>query len=502
MDDAIPGSLLADRYQLEYRLGSGGTATVWAAVDLLLGRRVAVKLLAMAGDPAGRERLRREARALAALADPHIVTVFDLLELPGPGGSVRPALVTELLDGVGLDERLASGPLALDAALDVCTVLAEALSTAHRAGIVHRDIKPGNVMLTSSGTKLLDFGIARGLEDPSLTGHLVIGTPACMAPEQILGREAGPASDVYALGCVLYWCLAGQSPYPHSELTALAHAHLSAPPPPLPNLAGLPRGVDELYQACLAKDPQVRPTAETVAHVLRGAPGPDAYGSYGSSASGPAVSDRHATQVFAAAPVAPDTHSTRVFTPHSAPSGRAPRSRLLPIAAIATGVVLVGLMAWALSGNGGSAQAGSSTGTTVGANTTAGPGQITVSPDSSSASPTAAATATLPDPGTDPVGYLGAVISQLNAQAAASTGDQANTEQDIVNSLTDLQNAVTTAQQNGGKHQWTDVRNKISDLEQHIADQVDGGQLPASTGHTLRTELQRLAAQLPGSGGG
>jgi serine/threonine-protein kinase len=405
-------------------------------------------------------------------------------------------LVTELLDGVGLDGRLTSGPLAIDAALEVCAVLAEALAVAHRAGIVHRDIKPGNVMLTSNGTKLLDFGIARGLEDPSLTGHLVIGTPACMAPEQILGREAGPASDVYALGCVLFWCLTGQAPYPYAELTALAHAHLTAVPPPLSGLAGLPRGIDELYQACLAKDANARPTAETVAHVLRGGPRPAAHVSM---ASGPAVPDHHATQVLAVAPVVPDTNRTRVFTPHSAPSSRATRSRLLPVVGIATGVVLVGLLAWALSGNGGSPQAGSSTGATAGAS--AGAAKITISPNGTSSSPSATATATLPNPGTDPVGYLSALINQLGAQAAASTGTQANAERDLVNSLTDLQNAVTSAQQSGSKHQWTDVQSKISDLQQQIADQVDGGQLPASTGATLKTELQQLAAQLPKSAG-
>ncbi len=168
---------------------------------------------------------------------------------------------------------------------------------------------------------------------------------------------------------------------------------------------------------------------------------------------------------------------------------------------IATGVVLVGLLAWALSGNGGSPQAGSSTGATAGASTSAGAAQISISPNSGSASPSATATATLPNPGADPVGYLSAVINQLGAQAAATTGTQANAEQDLVNSLTDLQNAVTSAQQSGSKHHWTDVQSKISDLEQHIADQVDGGRLPASTGATLKAELQQLAARLPGSAG-
>ena len=497
MDDAIPGSLIADRYRLEYRLGSGGTATVWAAADPLLGRRVAVKLLA-AGDPAGRERLRREARVLATLAHPHIVTVFDLLELPGPGGTVRPVLVTELLDGMSLHEHLASGPLAADAALEVCAVLAEALAVAHRAGIVHRDIKPGNVMLTSSGAKLLDFGIARGLEDPSLTGHLVVGTPVCMAPEQLAGRDATPASDVYALGCLLYWCLAGQPPYPHTELTALAHAHFTEPAPPLPATVGIPRGIDELYQACLAKDPNVRPTAETVAYVLGGGSRASAHVSM---APGPAAPDRLATQLLAPASVVPETNHTRVFTPHAAPTGRAPRSRLLPVVGITTGVVLVGVLAWALSSNGGSAQAGSSTGATAAASTSAGAAPISISPNSASASPSTTAAATLPNPATDPVGYLSALISQLDAQAAASTGDQANTEKDLANSLTDLQQAVTSAQQSGSKHQWSDVQNKISDLQQHISDQVDGGQLPSAVGDTLRTELRQLAANLPASSG-
>jgi serine/threonine protein kinase len=206
VDSAIPGALIADRYRLVRPLGAGGSATVWEASDTALDRTVAVKLLhgSALANPTDRERLRREARALARLAHPRITIVFDYLEQPQPDGTPQPVLVTELLSGSTLAERLRSGPLPAAEAAEVCAQLADALRAAHQAGIVHRDVKPANMVLTRGGVKLLDFGIAQAATDSNLTGNLAIGTPACMAPEQLTGRGATPASDVYALGCVLY----------------------------------------------------------------------------------------------------------------------------------------------------------------------------------------------------------------------------------------------------------------------------------------------------------
>jgi serine/threonine-protein kinase len=264
-----PGRLVAGRYRLLRPLGSGGSAHVWAARDESLGREVAVKALSGSTAQGGheRERLQREAQLLAALDDPRITTVFDYAETVAEDGTRHPVLVTELVEGANLGVLLKSGPLQAQQALTVCAQVAEALAVAHRSGVVHRDVKPSNVMLTVDGAKLLDFGISRRDTDTDLTGNVLIGTPACMAPEQWRGQGALPASDVYALGCLLSWCLSGHAPYADRELPALGIAHLQDAPPPLP-LPGRHRAVDEIYRACLRKDPASRPTAAQVAAVF------------------------------------------------------------------------------------------------------------------------------------------------------------------------------------------------------------------------------------------
>lgn len=271
------GRLVAGRYRLLRPLGSGGTAHVWAARDESLGREVAVKALSrVSGEGGGheRERLEREARLLAGLRHPLIVTVFDFVETDededGEDGSGFPFLVTELLSGESLSSRLKRGPISPGEALTVCGQVADALATAHASGVVHRDVKPGNVMLTARGAVLLDFGISRRATDADLTGQVVIGTPACMAPEQWRGAPAQPASDVYALGCLLYWCLSGHAPYPDRELPALGMSHLLSDPPALPLTDGRRAEIDALYQACARKDPNDRPSAREVADAFAG----------------------------------------------------------------------------------------------------------------------------------------------------------------------------------------------------------------------------------------
>jgi serine/threonine protein kinase len=271
-----PGLLIAGRYRLLRPLGSGASAYVWAAKDIALGRDVAVKLLSgsIAQGGGERERLRREARLLALLDHPRITTVYDYVETvesgeTGAADRIRnPMLVTELLQGIDLGTRLKQGPLPVRTALEVCAEIADALGAAHRAGIVHRDVKPGNVMLTDKGAKLLDFGISRRDTDVDLTGALVIGTPSCMAPEQWRGLSVGPAADIYGLGCLLFWCLSGRAPYPEREMPALGLAHLLEEPPALPERAGVTSTVAELYQRCMRKDAAGRPSARDVARVL------------------------------------------------------------------------------------------------------------------------------------------------------------------------------------------------------------------------------------------
>jgi serine/threonine-protein kinase len=243
---------------------------VWAAEDLLLDRPVAVKLLggALAGDGRAAERLRREARAAARLGHPGIARVLDLGEQDG-----RPYLVMELLQGESLAARLArAGPLAPAAAASVVAAIADALEAAHRAGVVHRDIKPGNVFLTAAGeVKVLDFGIASAAGEAALTTGDLLGTPAYLAPERVLGERATPAADVYALGVLLYELLAGRRPFEADSDIELAMAHVNAQPTPLGLVA--PSAPPSLVAACaaaMAKDPAARvPSAAAFADLLR-----------------------------------------------------------------------------------------------------------------------------------------------------------------------------------------------------------------------------------------
>jgi eukaryotic-like serine/threonine-protein kinase len=266
----LAGRVLGGRYRLRSRLAAGGMGAVWAAEDAVLGREVAVKVLgeALAGDRLTALRLRREARAAGRLVHPAIARVLDLGE---DGG--RPYLVMELLHGESLAVRLArAGPLAPAEAVRVVAVAADALEVAHRGGIVHRDVKPGNVFVTTGGdVKLLDFGIASAAGETALTGGDLLGTAAYLAPERVLGHDATPAADVYALGVLLYELLAGRPPFAGDSGPALAMAQVHARPAPLGAVA--PQVPPALAAACehaLAKDPAARPpSAAALAALLR-----------------------------------------------------------------------------------------------------------------------------------------------------------------------------------------------------------------------------------------
>ncbi len=530
-----PDGLIAERYRLLHPLGSGASATVWAAADETLGRQVALKVLSgpAAIDLGEREQLRREARALAALAHPHIIVVFDFLETPGLDGTVQPVLITELLDGVSLAARLVEGPLDWPEALSVCGQLADALTAAHRAGIVHRDVTPANVMLTDLGAKLLDFGIAQAaLEEGTVDGQTV-GTPVCMAPEQLAGDGALPASDVYALGCVLHWCLTGQPPYRDRDVTWLSHAHLHAAPPPL-EVQGLPRDISAFYLACLSKDPAQRPTAAQAAETLA----PYIAKPVRETAPVPTLADEvlqdgNTTQMLPLFDVsdpepadtdAPDAATTAAAsTPrsagrHAGVSSGIDRRRLLPIglllAALVAIVLLILGLAHATSGGGTStAQStatSSSTGTgTATASATSGVDVVTLpstSAAASAASPSRSATTTgipsLPNPAGNLIGYVQALSGQVQALIAQGPETlRASAGQDLISSLGDLQHAIAAAQDNGGKRQWRTVDNTISDIERQISGDASAGRISASAANLLNGELRRLFASLPGNGG-
>jgi serine/threonine protein kinase len=268
--------VLGGRYRLEEPLGRGGMSVVWRAHDDVLDRLVAVKLLAgkHASDPSSRTRIRHEARAAAALSHPNVAQVYDFGESMEQGECV-PYVVMELIAGRTLAQCIAAGGLPAKVAFRICAEVAAALGAAHAAGLVHRDVKPANVMVTPAGAKVVDFGISaavrptRGAEPDSE----LFGTPAYLAPERLTGDAVEPASDVYALGVLLYKLLVGRLPWSAETSTQMLTAQVYIEPAPLPALPDVPGEVADLCGRCLEKDPANRPTARQVNVVLAGAAG-------------------------------------------------------------------------------------------------------------------------------------------------------------------------------------------------------------------------------------
>ncbi|HEX9410596.1 MAG TPA: protein kinase [Actinomycetota bacterium] len=252
---------LGQRYRLVKRIAVGGMGSVWEAEDTVLHRRVAVKLLSdsLSSDQRFADRFRREAQAAARLSHPNIAGVFDYGEDDG-----HQFIVMELVDGKPLSDRLAEpGRLDPAEAVRITVAIASALQVAHDAGIVHRDVKPGNVMLTDSGqVKVLDFGIAAAAGAPLTATGARMGTATYLSPEQAMGEPPSPASDVYSLGVVLYEMLAGRPPFTGDTPVGVAAQHVQREPPPLDGSARdvLPHVVDACQRA-LAKDPAVRPAS-------------------------------------------------------------------------------------------------------------------------------------------------------------------------------------------------------------------------------------------------
>jgi serine/threonine-protein kinase len=259
--------LVAERYRLETAIGRGGMGEVWRASDDVLGRPVAVKLL-LGGDSIEQAtaRFRLEAQTAARLNHPHVVTVFDFGSWDN-----RFYLVMELVEGVSLAQSLvAEGRLSPQRVADIAAQAAAGLAAAHRQGVVHRDIKPGNLMQDAHGSvKIGDFGIARFVDDAGAaltSAGQIVGTSLYLAPERALGRPAGPESDVYALGCVLYHLLVGEPPFQADTAAGVLHLHVDvAPARPSLWCPQLPGAFEEYLLRMLAKKPEDRPSAEAVA---------------------------------------------------------------------------------------------------------------------------------------------------------------------------------------------------------------------------------------------
>jgi serine/threonine-protein kinase len=256
----VVGDLVGERYELEELVGTGGMSSVYRAHDRLLDRKVALKVLhpQFTDDEEYVERFRREARAVARLSHPNIVTVIDRGEADG-----RQFIVFEYVDGENLKALVArDGALSVESAVSLAHQVARALAFAHGEGLVHRDVKPQNVLLNGDGrAKVTDFGIARSLDvkhGMTQTGT-VLGTSDYIAPEQAQGQTIGPQTDVYSLGVVLYELLTGEVPFPGENFVAVAMRHINEPPPSARELRPdvSPR-LDAALRRAMAKDPRDR----------------------------------------------------------------------------------------------------------------------------------------------------------------------------------------------------------------------------------------------------
>ncbi|WP_433757901.1 protein kinase domain-containing protein [Nocardia sp. CA-135398] len=255
------GAMIADRYRLQRLIATGGMGQVWEALDTRLDRRVAVKVLKseFSADPTFRHRFRSEAKTTAQLNHPGIAGIYDYGETMDPSGGETAYLVMELVQGEPLNTVLNRlGRLSVVQGLDMLEQTGRALEVAHAAGVVHRDVKPGNILVTPTGqVKITDFGIAKAVDaSPVTKTGMVMGTAQYIAPEQAVGEDATAASDVYALGVVGYEALAGQRPFSGDGAITVAMKHVREAPPPMPS--DLPPNVRELIEITMGKDPALR----------------------------------------------------------------------------------------------------------------------------------------------------------------------------------------------------------------------------------------------------
>jgi eukaryotic-like serine/threonine-protein kinase len=268
---SLPSGAKLGPYEVMAPLGAGGMGEVYRARDTRLDRTVAIKVLPehLAQSPDLQQRFEREARAVSAINHPHICALYDIGHQDGTD-----YLVLEYLEGESLHDRLAKDPLPLDQALRRATEIADALDKAHRSGVVHRDLKPGNVILTKAGAKLLDFGLAKRAEPvvkgderlsalatraPLTEKGTLVGTIPYMAPEQIEGREADARTDIWAFGALLYEMVTGKRAFVGTSPASLIGAILKDEPPPIRELKPLtPPSLERLVKTCLAKDPDER----------------------------------------------------------------------------------------------------------------------------------------------------------------------------------------------------------------------------------------------------
>ncbi|MCU1674123.1 MAG: putative serine/threonine protein kinase [Frankiales bacterium] len=342
-----PERVIAGRYRMESLLGRGGTAEVWRCTDEALERQVALKLVTGSGGEDA-HRVGDEARLLARLSHPGLVPVYDA----GTDEASHPYVVMELVDGETLADSIRRGPLPPEQVASIGGRLADALGYVHGEGLVHRDVKPANVLLGKDGrVRLTDFGIARLVDAAKVTATgLTVGTASYLSPEQVTAEPVGPAADVYALGLVLLECLTGKREYPGSAVE-VALARLSRQPE-VPST--LPSGWPGLLSAMTARDPARRPTATQVADDLHAiATGGEATTVFTSPAPPPAERTQVIDRTRAMTTVQPAPAPRRDDVAPAAPVAAPPRNSWPVVIGLLTAVAVIALLGLFLSNRGG-----------------------------------------------------------------------------------------------------------------------------------------------------
>ncbi|TXD32748.1 protein kinase, partial [Lujinxingia vulgaris] len=325
-----PPTLMGDRYRLDQVLGRGGMGVVYLATDTRLNRQVALKMLseALRENPEARRLFLEEARAMATLTHPNLVAVHDVTSFDD-----RDVIITELVRGKNLDELLeANGPLPLDLTLEAGFQLATAVAFLHEQGIIHRDLKPANAILEPEGKlKLIDFGLARSIDHLMARGTAVRGTPAYMAPEQILGPQITDRTDVYQLGVTLYELLCKELPFEMTGSGLLAH--INKPAIELRSRrADVPDELHQLIHRCILPEPDQRPTAAELAQELSAI----CQLCFGHPLSAPSLTGRVSGAMAAASTTTPTSQPSSTPAPSVGPTAASPQLPATPTAATPT----------------------------------------------------------------------------------------------------------------------------------------------------------------------
>ncbi|SNT25999.1 serine/threonine protein kinase [Asanoa hainanensis] len=444
MSTLAPGLRLHDRFLLVGRIGVGGMAEVWRADDTVLGRPVAVKVLdpSVGSDTTIRLATHREARAAAGLTHPNITRVYDYGEAALPGGVLAPYLVMELVEGDDLAERLEAGPLPWPAAAAIAAQVAAGLAAAHAANVVHCDVKPGNVMLTHSGVKILDFGIA-DLAGSADSGERY-GTVGYCSPERLAGANPTSASDVYSLGVLLAEALVGHRPESSGGVARF------------PVLPGVPAALTRAGAASLAADPAQRPSAAELSRVLG-----ELAASAGAYAVAPtrshavetpaATSGRPATPGRAVVPAPTSLLRGRVAEPEPEPA-RHPGPARSPMRAVAVGgvaaaLVVVAIVVAILLNPGNDGPPGGSV-AQAGASPQQQAGDVVVEPTTEPPAPT------------DPDDALAAFKSAVKDAGDAGKIDEKAVER-ILKRADDLERAITFGDEDDIADEARDLRSEV-----------------------------------------